>query len=182
MSEGPGDAGTVAGGSAGEGPGPDLGASDLSLPVQTYLRLRGLKAPGRRRRRQAAGDDEDQPFTSGRDPRGIGDVVADLTRESGWDGTLAREDLVLRWRDVAGEETAAHAEPIGMNDGTLLIRCDSTAWAKQLSLLRPQLLSSIVRAHPDAGVQALRFIGPDVPSWKRGFRTAPGRGPRDTYG
>ncbi|MGO1853842.1 MAG: DUF721 domain-containing protein, partial [Microbacteriaceae bacterium] len=33
-----------------------------------------------------------------------------------------------------------------------------------------------------AGVDNLRFIGPDVPSWKWGPRAVPGRGPRDTYG
>ena len=39
-----------------------------------------------------------------------------------------------------------------------------------------------VRRFPEAGVDAIRFIGPDVPSWKWGPRTIPGRGPRDTYG
>ncbi|MDP4886606.1 MAG: DUF721 domain-containing protein, partial [Aquiluna sp.] len=27
-----------------------------------------------------------------------------------------------------------------------------------------------------------RFIGPSAPSWKKGPRSVPGRGPRDTYG
>ena len=33
-----------------------------------------------------------------------------------------------------------------------------------------------------AGIETVRFIGPDTPSWKRGPRAIPGRGPRDTYG
>ena len=48
--------------------------------------------------------------------------------------------------------------------------------------MRAQILSEIVRRYPEAGVDAVRFIGPDVPSWKWGPRTIPGRGPRDTYG
>ena len=35
---------------------------------------------------------------------------------------------------------------------------------------------------PDAGIESVRFEGPNAPSWKRGPRTIPGRGPRDTYG
>ena len=32
------------------------------------------------------------------------------------------------------------------------------------------------------GVETIRFQGPDAPTWKRGPRSVPGRGPRDTYG
>ena len=35
---------------------------------------------------------------------------------------------------------------------------------------------------PDADIVSIRFQGPDAPSWKRGPRSIPGRGPRDTYG
>ena len=64
----------------------------------------------------------------------------------------------------------------------MTVQCDSTAWARQLSSLRAEILTRIIREHPDAGITAVRFVGPDVPSWKWGPRTIPGRGPRDTYG
>lgn len=152
--------------------------------VATYLRLRGLKpsAAALRRRRRPTGDEEDAPFTPGRDPRGVGDVLAALTREAGWDAQLAREDVVLRWADVAGPDTARNATPVAFTDGLLTVQCTSTAWATQLRGLRGRLLSEIVRRYPEAGVSDIRFVGPDVPSWKWGPRTVPGRGPRDTYG
>lgn len=109
-------------------------------------------------------------------------MLATLTREAGWEPQLAREDIVLQWADVAGDDTAKHTRPVGLNDGTLVVQCDSTAWAKQLQLMRSQILTELTRRFPDAGVQAIRFIGPDVPSWKWGPRTVSGRGPRDTYG
>lgn len=152
--------------------------------VATYLRLRGLEpsARARRKRRRRGDDDEHQPFTKGRDPHGVGDVLADLTKQAGWDPQLAREDLVLQWEDVAGEETARHATPVALSDGTLTVQCDSTAWAKNLHLMRAPIITELMKRFPDAGVQNVRFIGPDVPSWKWGPRAVPGRGPRDTYG
>lgn len=152
--------------------------------VATYLRLRGLEPSARsyRKRRKRTDDDENAPFTPGRDPRGMGDVLAQLTREAGWDKELAREDVVRAWSDVAGEDTARHTRPVAFSEGSLTVQADSTAWAKQLQLMRAHILSEIVRRFPDAGVEAIRFIGPDVPSWKWGPRTIPGRGPRDTYG
>ncbi|MDZ8160698.1 DUF721 domain-containing protein [Microbacterium aquimaris] len=152
--------------------------------VATYLRLRGLKPSSKswRRRRRVRTDDENQPFTAGRDPRGVGDVLTELTRQAGWEGQLAREDVVRTWAEVAGADTAERTRPVSFHEGTLTIQADSTAWAKQLQLMRSQILTEIVRRYPEAGVVAVRFIGPDVPSWKWGTRAVPGRGPRDTYG
>ncbi|MFJ6678009.1 DUF721 domain-containing protein [Microbacterium sp. NPDC091382] len=161
--------------------------SDLAgIPetVATYLRLRGLEpsAAKKRRKRRRNDDDENQPFMSGRDPKGVGDLLADLTRQSGWDVQLAKEDLVLKWAEVAGEETARHADPVALSDGVLTVQCDSTAWAKNLHLMRATIVTELIRRFPEAGVESVRFVGPDVPSWKWGPRAVPGRGPRDTYG
>ncbi len=160
------------------------GEGDLPETIATYLRLRGLEPTGRfrRKRRKRVGEGENEPFMSGRDPRGVGDVLSDLTRQSGWDPQLAREDVVRTWDEVAGADTAQHTRPAAFVDGVLTVQADSTAWAKQLQIMRAQILSEIVRRYPEAGVDSIRFIGPDVPSWKWGPRTIPGRGPRDTYG
>lgn len=163
-----------------------MAADEPEVPetLATYLRLRGLEPSPRakRRRRRQPIDDEHRPFAPGRDPVGLGDVIGVLAHESGWDSTLARADLVRQWGEVAGAETARHTRPVGLADGMLTVQCDSTAWAKQLQLMRAQILTEILRSFPDAGVESVRFLGPDVPSWKWGPRAVPGRGPRDTYG
>jgi len=163
---------------------PDPAAESIPETVATYLRLRGLEPSARayRKRRRRGNDDENAPFTPGRDPKGVADVLADLTRDAGWDSQLAREDVVRTWAEVAGEDTARHTRPVAFTQGTLTVQADSTAWAKQLQLMRSQILSEIVQRFPEAGVDGIRFLGPDVPSWKWGPRTTPGRGPRDTYG
>ena len=153
--------------------------------IGTYLRLRGLDPSpraARRRKRRAAEDDDKMPFAPGRDPKGLGDVLGDLTRQSGWDSQLAREDLVLQWEEVTGAEAARHARPVALEGGLLTVQCDSTAWAKNLQLMRAEIVTQLMRRFPDANVQNVRFVGPDVPSWKWGPRAVPGRGPRDTYG
>ncbi|TAM70512.1 MAG: DUF721 domain-containing protein [Microbacteriaceae bacterium] len=122
------------------------------------------------------------PFGVGRDPHGIGDVVDALTAQLGWDSPLAQSELVASWTELVGADTAEHSSPVGVEDGLLTVRCESTAWATQLRIMRSELLKHIANRFPDAGIQSIRFQGPDVPSWKRGLRSIPGRGPRDTYG
>lgn len=156
--------------------------------VAVFRRLRAaFGEPGRRsrdarRRSRAARDESSTPYGTGRDPRGIATVLGDLTTELGWDSPIARAELVAGWAEIVGTDTAAHSEPVGIEEGVLSVRCDSTAWAQQLRTMRVTITTRIAERYAAAGVESIRFLGPDAPSWKRGPRTIPGRGPRDTYG
>lgn len=160
---------------------------ELSEASAVYLRFReifgGMPARTRGTKRKAAGDPSaSQPFGVGRDPRGLGDVVDALASQLGWTSSLAQSDLLAGWQELAGDETAKHAIPEGITDGVLVVRCESTAWATQLRMMRSDLLVRIGERFPSADIQSIRFQGPDAPTWKRGPRSIPGRGPRDTYG
>ncbi len=152
-----------------------------------YLRFRRVFGDGssrssdaRKRARREEG--ASIPFGGGREPQGLGEVVDALTRQLGWNSPLAQSELLASWPAICGEETAEHATPAGIEDGVLTVRCDSTAWATQLRIMRVEVMTRIAARHPDAGILSVRFEGPGAPSWKRGPRSIPGRGPRDTYG
>ncbi len=157
-------------------------AADVPESQRVWLRLRAVFGAPRSRRRVLAQRPGSTPFAPGRDPLAVGAVLDGVTEALGWRTPLARTDLAAAWRSIAGDETARHAAVEGFGDGLLVVRCDSTAWATQLSLMRTRILERIAKDFPDAGVDAVRFLGPDTPSWNHGPRTVPGRGPRDTYG
>lgn len=149
--------------------------------IAVYRRFR-QKFGGRLSRRSEAGDGTGAlPFEPGRDPNSLGAALSGLLRERGWEGELARSELFIGWAEAVGPAVADHTSPLALEEGTLVVRCDSTAWATQLGLMRSQLLAALAERFPEAGVLALRILGPDVPSFKRGLRSVPGRGPRDTY-
>jgi predicted nucleic acid-binding Zn ribbon protein len=134
---------------------------------------------GRVRTRETSGS---QPFTSGRDPKALGATLDGLSSQLGWTGPLSQHEVLASWAEIVGEETARHTEAIAIEGGVLQVRCESTAWATQLRLMRTQLVTEIGSRFPGASVETIRFQGPDAPTWKRGPRSVPGRGPRDTYG
>ena len=156
--------------------------------IAVYHRIRSvfgdptMRSADARRRKKASRDESTVPYGVGRDPRGIGDVMENLTSTMGWDSPIARAELLASWAEIVGEETAAHAAPIGIEDGVLTVRCDSTAWATQLRRMNSTITTKIGARFTAAGIESVRFLGPDAPSWKRGPRAIPGRGPRDTYG
>ncbi len=87
-----------------------------------------------------------------------------------------------RWREVVGEQIAAHATPTTLNEGVLTVSAESTAWATQLRMVQSQILAKIAAAVGDGIVTSLKIVGPMGPSWRKGPYRVPGRGPRDTYG
>ncbi|GAA1957419.1 DUF721 domain-containing protein [Agromyces allii] len=137
---------------------------------------------GARLRRKVRERSGSEPFTPGRDPKPLGDAIDGLTSQLGWSAPLSQHELLASWSSLVGDEIAAHSEPIGIEHGVLQVRCESTAWATQLRILRADLVTRILDGFPEAGVESIRFQGPDAPTWKRGPRSIPGRGPRDTYG
>jgi predicted nucleic acid-binding Zn ribbon protein len=161
--------------------------SGTSEAARVYLRFKGVFGdPNARRshgrKRSAPTASSSVPFGIGRDPHGLGDTIDSLTTQLGWNSPLAQSELLESWQQLAGEETAKHSTPAGIDDGVLTVHCESTAWATQLRLMRNVIMEHIVNRYPDAGIQSIRFQGPNAPSWKKGPRSIPGRGPRDTYG
>ena len=146
-----------------------------------YRRLREVFGVPRKPR-TARGTTGSEPFTAGRDPRSLGDTLSQVTEDFGWTGSLAQHEVFARWAEIVGPDVAGHSEPITLSDGVLTVRCDSTAWATQLRMLRQSVLESLAEAVPAAQIESIRFLGPDAPAWKKGPRAVQGRGPRDTYG
>jgi predicted nucleic acid-binding Zn ribbon protein len=163
--------------------------SDDNEAITVYLRFKelfgGVRSSSSARRRNQAEDETDSsrlPFGAGRDPRGLGNIVDALTLQLGWNSPLAQSELLASWSEIVGDENARHSAPEGIVDGVLVVRCASTAWAAQLRTMAVDLVTQIATRFPAAEVSSIRFRGPDAPSWKRGPRSIPGRGPRDTYG
>jgi predicted nucleic acid-binding Zn ribbon protein len=106
------------------------------------------------------------------------DVVADL----GWQEATAGANTIARWPELVGPEIADHVRAVRMEGSTLVVQAESTAWANQMRLLLSQVHERLDEALGEGTVQEITVLGPAAPSWVRGPRRVPGRGPRDTYG
>ncbi len=148
---------------------------------RVWSRLRTVFGAPRSRRRVLEQRPGSTPFAKGRDPLSVSKVLDGVTDALGWRTPLAQTDLAAAWRSIAGAETAKHATVEGFADGVLLVRCDSTAWATQLSLMRGQISDRIARDFPTPG-STPPLPRAQHPELDHGPRSVPGRGPRDTYG
>lgn len=122
------------------------------------------------------------PGQSPRDPQGVGSVMQRFVSGRGWRTPVAVGSVMNMWPSIVGDYIAEHCEPEAFEDTVLKIRCSSTAQATNLRMLEAQVLQQIEAKLGPGIVSRLEIHGPVAPTWKRGFRTVRGRGPRDTYG
>ncbi|MGI5222225.1 DUF721 family protein [Nocardia sp. CA-290969] len=137
---------------------------------------RSQRAGGRRRSGWSG------PRPDDRDPQPLSKLATSIARSRGWSTKVAEGTVFGHWSRVVGEDIAAHAKPVKLENGVLSVAAESTAWATQLRLLQAQLLAKITAAVGPGVVRSLRIAGPTAPSWRKGERHVRGRGPRDTYG
>lgn len=166
--------------------------SDLTRSLLAQVRAASRAAPAKaryaarspRRRRRSSSDPASYSGAApdDRDPQLIAASVDDLVSERGWSEPIAVGGVEGRWPQIVGTDIAAHCVPEEFEAGRLTVRTDSTAWATQVRMLAPTLLT---RLNDDLGagtVTHLQVLGPQGPSWKKGRLRVKGRGPRDTYG
>lgn len=123
-----------------------------------------------------------QPFDKGRDLVTAEQSLEHLFGAFNWNSELEKASVFADWDKVVGEKSAEASFPEELKGTQLIVRCRSTAWATQLRLLEQQVLEKLKTQHPNLTIDQVMFIGPTAPTWKKGPRSVPGRGPRDTYG
>ena len=120
-----------------------------------------------------------------RDPQLFGAHIKRLLHDRGWEQAGAPARIFGAWDQLVGPEVADKCQPVSLREGELVVAAISTAWATQLRMPTKTILANLRRGLGNSGADVVKRIkvhGPVAPSWKRGGRSVPGRGPRDTYG
>ena len=87
-------------------------------------------------------------------------IAASLDRVLGYlQAPSARtvKTVFTEWPELAGPQLAAHAQPIALRDGELVIEVDDQAWASQLRWLEPELRTRLEALPGGPKVDRIRF-------------------------
>lgn len=123
------------------------------------------------------------PGKSARDPQGLSGILDRVIMERGWSTPVAVSSVLTRWGTLVGPQLASKSKPESFDDGVIVVRCESTAWAVEMRRMKYDIMRRINEELGGEIVKDIQAHGPNAPSWKKGRRVAPGgRGPRDTYG
>lgn len=76
-------------------------------------------------------------------PRPLFRSLEAVAAEFGMSGTDHLALVFGGWDEVVGPAIAAHAEPISLNDGVLVVSVDHPSWVTQLRMLSPKIIAAL---------------------------------------
>jgi len=79
----------------------------------------------------------------GRAPERIGSLVESLLAERGYLAICREQDILRRWKELAGERIAAVTECVAVERGVVHVRVQSAPWRNELVYLKPMLLARV---------------------------------------
>lgn len=115
-------------------------------------------------------------------PTLVSGVLSDLISQLGGAQEVKVSRVLNDWKQIVGNSVAEHCTPVEIVETKLIVQTESTAWMSNLRLMTPQILGTIAQHIGEGLITELQVRGPQGPSFKRGLRSVPGRGPRDTWG
>jgi predicted nucleic acid-binding Zn ribbon protein len=77
------------------------------------------------------------------DPRPLTDGLDRVLRALRGGDTRSTSTVFGRWEDIVGSDIAAHARPLKLSDGVLVVEVDEPAWATQLRFLEADLVARL---------------------------------------
>ena len=92
-----------------------------------------------------------------KNPVPIARVMGRLLDELGLDDARAVFELAQRWEEAVGTDIARHCKPVGVRQGVLETTVDSSVWAQQLQLRRPEILAKLRETLGEDAPKDLRF-------------------------
>jgi predicted nucleic acid-binding Zn ribbon protein len=81
-------------------------------------------------------------------PVRVGDVLSAFLKTAGLEKIVKAQNVLLQWKDIAGEAIAKHAAPKELKDGVLFLKVENAAWRSQLFALKDDLIRKI-NAHAE---------------------------------
>ncbi len=88
---------------------------------------------------------------------GLGALVPRVLEDLGLDTPVRVLRIAERWEEAVGPEIAAHCRPVSLRGGTLEASVDSSVWAQQLQLRKPEILAALRDTLGEEAPDDLRF-------------------------
>ena len=107
-----------------------------------------------------------RPFaTTNDDPRRLGDSLNRVADSLGGPAVGILTTVFAHWADAVGAQIAAHARPVSLAKGVLVVAVDQPAWATQLRFLSAEVLARLEQAAgtPVATHIEVRVASPKAP-------------------
>ena len=99
-----------------------------------------------------------RPPSAGPGGAQVGEVLRELFERRPWVSGIAIGELARTWAEVVGERLAEETSPAGLDNGVLLVRATSAAWAAQVRFLAEEIRERADLALGGGAVKGVRTL------------------------
>ncbi|MDR2565479.1 MAG: DUF721 domain-containing protein [Bifidobacteriaceae bacterium] len=145
-------------GPSGEGRDGGEIAAEPGSAAQKAVLARIMRGSTRFKGRRA----EAAQWSNSRDPKTAGELVDELIAVEGWQTDASAGLLLADWPRIVGPQVAAHCQVVGLEEGKLTVKADSSPWATEIRLLIPQLRAAIDKHVGPGLVTQVEVLGPEA--------------------
>jgi predicted nucleic acid-binding Zn ribbon protein len=85
----------------------------------------------------------------------LGDSLDGVVRSLRGDGAQAVKGVFGGWEDAVGPQVAAHATPVALEAGRLIVEVDQPGWATQLRFLESTLVARLAEVAGEGSVRSI---------------------------
>jgi predicted nucleic acid-binding Zn ribbon protein len=91
-------------------------------------------------------------------PQPISAVISQFLEQTGLRDRVEQASVIPEWPELVGAQISAVTEPLSVTaDGVLFVAVRTHAWMSELSLLEPELLTSLNRRTDRPRVKKIRW-------------------------
>ncbi|SDF53996.1 DciA family protein [Sporolituus thermophilus] len=87
----------------------------------------------------------------------LGETIGPTLEKLGLAKKFKAQSVIYHWREIVGDDIAAHARPAAVERGTLILVVTSSVWSHHLSTMKQVLLDKINAFLGDKVIVAIRF-------------------------
>ena len=90
-------------------------------------------------------------------PRPLGESLDRIASQLGVPEASVLTTVFSRWEELVGPAVAAHASPVSLSRGVLVIGVDQPAWATQLRYLAADLVRKLSSSLPSGTIESVEL-------------------------
>lgn len=91
-------------------------------------------------------------------PQLIGDLLPRYLQQRGLSAKVEAASVVPEWETLMGPGIAAVTHPLRVSEGTLFVGVQSSAWAMELNLMKPELMRRLNAGKREGRIEQLVFL------------------------
>jgi predicted nucleic acid-binding Zn ribbon protein len=100
-------------------------------------------------------------------PQPVSSLIEGALRRYGLHDRMEERSALLRWREIVGEEIAAHSRAVDLVDGVLVLEADHGAWRQELTMLVPMIITKFNAMFGEGTVTEIQWRDRPVRGRKR---------------